>query len=542
MMIDDFRNLRVEKFLQGIEKLSFEMRSDDPKLNFIIEDTELLLEPDSGDRWYIDHFEDKHPGYRTVVCFATWMLLANRSRFGTFAVGGKTPHQGLELILTNSGWTAGDPPANASLYTMEEIDSNVLGLIWKWATITGYEVSFDPIAKEVTLVENVGEDRGYGFVYGHNIRQIERKFQGPEATRLYAVGANDLTVRGSNPTETDYIEDYSWYTSQGMTEIEARERYRKDAIWVDESFLLSINLFDAAVERLAILAQPRISYKGSVVDLTRLLTGDVEPRFFVGDTVRVKDSVLGIDVVTRITRIVRFPIDPKSDEIELGFSPNGVVETTTTSSRSTNVGDLTPIVHTNDTAVTVNASEANYNQIALTSAGNAVVLTGSTFVGVATGTGTVQFRMVIDGVDVGTTYSAPFTNGQVVEFSWPSFATDLPEGAHTIQWRARVSSGTGTILLAINGGRSWVLARGAVGVGGGNPSAFVVELLDGPHYMPMSDEEWVVEFISLVDIIHELEEELTEEYEPPTDYLLIPFTVGDSVFGTLGPGGAGRLI
>jgi hypothetical protein len=535
--IHDYRALRIEKIHQGAWNLSFELRSNDPKLDFIIEDQLLQVEPEDGDRWYVDHFEDRHPGYRKVVCFPTWILLSNLSRFGSFPIAGKTPHEGLEQILLNTGWTAGDPPASASLYTYEGVDANVLNLIWRWAEVTGYEVEFDGVAKTVTFVNTTGENRGYGFIYGHNIRQITRKFQGPEATRLYAVGANDLTIEGSNPTGLPYIEDYSWYTNQGLLESEARDLYRKDAIWHDDGYLLSINLFDAAVARLDILAQPRISYSGTVVDITRLLTGVRDPRFFIGDTVRVTDEVLGFDVITRITRIVRFPVDPRSDEIELGFSTSTLMSST--SARTSSVGELTPIVSTNDDDITVGPSQSSYGAISLTSAGNAVILSGSTFVGTATGTGTVEFNMTVDGSIIGSAYSFPFINGQMVEFSFPSFATDLAEGAHDIRWRAQVVSGSGTILLPALAGRSWVLARGAVGVGGSNPSAFVSETLT-TEFVAMSNEEWTIEFISLVDITLDIEEEFLPEYDPPTDILMIPFTVGDPVFGTLG-GPAGLL-
>lgn len=462
--------VKIERVLQGSEQLSFVLPLADPKLGFIHEDQLVLSE---GIYWLVDRFEEEHPGHRTVICNARWIELSWRTRVGVFSLLGRTPTQGLTTILSGTGWVVGSMPADLDLYSMEEMDGTALSLLRRWAVVTGYEVEFDTVSRSVSFVESVGEARQIGFRWGQNIKSIKRTFYPPPATRIYPVGANSMSITNVNPTGQPYIEDYSFYMAQGLTLVQARNLYRKDLIWVDERYLVEVNLYDAAVRRLAKLSQPRVFYEADVLDLSRLMGSD--QGFNPGDTMPVDDEVLGVLETVRVMRTVQFPTEPKKDKVELGFLSNGMLDVSSGSTRDVDYAGLIPIVSQNDELLTVGGSEVNYGSIAVTSAGSTVLIAGSTFVGTATGTGTVRIRMVIDGTDVGSAREFAFTAGQV-EMSWPTFATDLEEGAHDVQWRAQVVSGTGTIELPIGSGRSWLLIRGAVGIGvSTSPNQFVSE-------------------------------------------------------------------
>ena len=535
MQIQVAKNVRIEKFLQGIEQFSFELKLDDQKLDYIHEDQTIEA---YGDVWIVDHFEDKHvtAGYRKVVCNADWIRLSWIIKFGPYSLLGETPEAGLAKILSGTDWTVVNPPASVKLYTMEEIDGTILSLLRRWAYITGYEIEFDTINKTVEFKEEVGETRHIGFTWGRNIKEITRTYYPPQATRLYPVGANDLTISNANPTGLPYIENYDFYLAQGLTLTQARARYRKDLPWVDQRYLLEVNLYDAAVARLAKLAQPRIFYKANVFDLSRVMGVDADPMAFgfkPGDYAPIDDEELGLLEQVRITRTVVYPAEPKRDEVELGFLTNGLLDVSDGGSRDLDYSDIFMIVDQNIDELLINATSTNYGAIALTSAGSASVITGSTFVGTASGTGTVEFRMVLDGVTQGQAYSKAFTDGQLVEFSWPSLSSDIPEGAHEIHWRAQVIGGSGIITLEPEAGRSWVLSRGAVGVGvNTSPNAFVSEELD--EWLGAFMEDWTIEFVKNVDVlVTTYEDTLTEEYEDLTDEFILPFQLESPVFGEM---------
>jgi hypothetical protein len=105
--------------------------------------------------------------------------------------------------------------------------------------------------------------------------------------------------------EFPYVEDFSFYTAQGMTLTEARARYTRSRVWSDASFVRDVDLLPAAEARLAELAAGVVTYELDVVDLTEL-TG-ISETVQVGDTVRVQDPDFVEDVRTTVVRTVRFP-------------------------------------------------------------------------------------------------------------------------------------------------------------------------------------------------------------------------------------------
>lgn len=534
VQIQEAFGLRIERFLQGSEQLTFSLPLNDPKLPFIHEDQLIFTE---NDYWIVDHFEDSHPGHKKIVCNARWIELSWRTRVGPFSVLGKTPGAGLADILAQSGWAVGTVPPNSDLFSMEEMDGTNLSLLRRWAAVTGYEILFNNTTRTVSFVSAVGTARDIGFSWGYNIREIKRTLHPPPATRLYPVGANNLNIAGVNPTGLQYIENFDFYTDQGLTITQARNLYRKDLIWVDQRYLLALNLYDAAVRRLEKLSKPRVFYAASVIDLSRIIGGGTIG-FNPGDTMKVDDEVLGVLENVRVTRTVVYPNDPKSDEVELGFMSNGMLDVSSGGERDMEYGTLVPIVDTNNELMTIAASELNYGEISITSTGSGVIISGSTFVGTATGSGTIRFRMVINGANVGDPREIAFTNGQQIEFSWPSFATDLDEGSHDIHWRAQVFEGSGTVALATNAGRSWVLARGAIGIGiSTSPSQSLSEVIEEWLSYNVEDTDLSVGFDDLIEI--DIFEDMEHfEYEPE-DFLndLSYFRLNDPLYGVLdGPG------
>lgn len=406
------------------------------------------------------------------------MDLGKIVRAGSFSLLGQTAQAGLDTILLGTGWTGSLSPVDASLYSMEDLDASALTLLRRWAGIIGREIEWDTAARTVTLVPSIGQDRGIGFRWGHNLRNVERRYRPPVATRLYPFGANNLDVTTVNPGITNYVEDYSWYTAQGLTLTEARALFRKDQVWVDTRYLLALNLYDAAVRRLASLAQPVLSYELSVADFSKLTSStadDVE----LGDTVRVRDAGFGIDVATRVIRLLRRDLRPQDNEIELDYLQPGLSEVEDSeTSRTIDYGELAILVDANAAIQTITGVTTILASIQITSTGETTVVAGGTIKGTATGTGTVRWSLAVDGVDQVPTYDFAFTAGQV-EFSWPTFASGIDASTtKTITWRGRVVSGAGTIAVAVGEGRGWLLVRGAVGIGVSNsPNQSIEETL-----------------------------------------------------------------
>jgi phage minor structural protein len=477
MAIQEMSDITVEDRHQGMETLTFTVRSEDEKTNYLIADVEVEF----GNRIYRiqERNEErlKSRGLIQVYCEARWVELVDRKRVGLTSVLALTPSQGMTAILVGTGWIVGSAPLSIVQYSMEETDASYLELLRRWAAITGYELQFDTVNKVVDLITAQGSDKGLGFTYGRNLATITRKYRPPAVTRLYAYGGNNLSIAAVNPSGMEFIENYSWYTSQGMTLTQAATKYRKDYIWVDERYLLAINLYDAAVKKMASLSVPVVSYSCSVINLAQL-TGSSLDDVVMGDTVRVDDEILNVTIKARVVRLVRKPQEPKGDLIELSFLEPGVNQLQDSASRGSSPGDIVYLVSRNDVAKTVTSSPLEYAAISLTTSGESTFICGSTFQGTATGTGTLTVKMTVDGNNVGVPLTIPFTDGQVVEKSWPTFQSGIETGPHAVSWTAQVTTGAGTITLPAEAGRSWLLTRGAVGIGvSASPNQLVGDIL-----------------------------------------------------------------
>lgn len=498
--IHDLGGLVVEDRLADVQSLSFEIRANDPKAYAVQPDRLVSY----NNRLYrIEELEQARNGSQATVvayCEARWMDLGKLTRAGSIAILGRTALAGLTNILAGTGWTAAVETVSADTYSLEDIDASVLSLVRRWAGIVGQEIEYDTNNRIVRLVDQIGEDRGIGFRYGSNLRSIRRRYRPPIATRLYPFGANNLDISNVNPSGLTFIEDYSWYTAQGLSLLQARSLYRKDQIWNDSRYLVALNLYDAAVRRLAVLATPAISYELDVADFAQL-TGSTADDVEIGDVVRVRDREFAVDISTRVVRRIVRPLRPQDNEIELEYLQPGLTEIEDPEqTRSIDYGELSVLVDKNAAALTVDSTVTQFASIQVTSTGETTAIVGGTFRGTASGTGTVRFSLAVNGTDEVPVYEFAFTNGAQVEFSWPTFVTGVDASSTaTITWRARVISGTGTISLPIDAGRGWLLVRGAVGVGISNsPSQLVDETVVLEVLEPV--DEVTVDVIDPVDL------------------------------------------
>lgn len=465
--------LQIEERLQESETLSFTVRADDPKAYLVGPDRMLRYD---GRRYRITDLADVRSGARVVTQVTAEALfvdlLGSWVRNG-FSMVSKSISEGLGLLLAGTGWTVGSVESDGGTYSRNvEADATVLAEVRFWASLCGREIEWDTEAKTVSLVVAQGEDRGLGFRWGRNLTNVKRTTLPPEATRLYGYGANGLSFAKVNPTGKPYVENFSYYTAKGLTLTEARAQFTREQIWTDDRYLLATNLYDAAVARVAQISQPRVAYECSVVDLSGL-TGAVET-FAIGDVVRVVDDPLGVSLTTRIVRRVTTPARPASNAVELSFLAPGLGGASTGSSTSSTQGQFALLVDQNLSSLTLNSGLTTIHGLALSfnSTGNLVM--GLELDGTATGTGTLTVTFFWGTTQVGPTVKQDFAAGNF-HIGIPDSLVGL-EDSRTVYVRAQVTSGTGTIAVAANASRFYVLAAGTVG--GGTGTDTTVDITD----------------------------------------------------------------
>ncbi len=464
-------DITVDQRLGQSETLYVTVRADSPKASDLVPDGQLGYR---GRRYSITELDEVRVGadkLLEVEAAGLWVKLADDVRPGSFVLDAVTALDGLTSILetTSPAWV-GEVDASAdttTLYTLEAQDATVLDLIRQWAKITGNEFEFDTEGLLVRLIPIVGATRGVGFRYGRNVRQVRKRTLPPAVTRLYPYGKNDLDIRGVNGGAA-YLEDFTFYTDQGMTLEDARRLHTKETVLVDTSIGRDTDLLAFGERKLAELSHARISYELDVVDLSEL-TGLDEDVYNIGDRVIVADDERAAGIETRVSRIVRKPKQPHLGRVELSYLPVAFPDPGLGIGRASSTQSWELYTSRNATGerrVLANQGTTVLGRIDLATIPGAQWVVGYSLNGVAVGTGTLSVTafdagatgdlIPVDGqvrtIDVvdGEPFSAAFTYGEL----------DVASGQHSLKVRAELTGAT-RVDIPINGTALWVLARGA---------------------------------------------------------------------------------
>jgi hypothetical protein len=468
--------------LDQSETLGFTIPVRAPKAELVVEDTELRWR----DRFFIvRQVERERSGADAVLrveCDALWYRLGEDTLVGsvlqpvattsTGATGVPEPETlrgGANIILAGSGWTLDQArtPAGGDRFVMEEQDLTRLALLRRWANITGTHLRFDTAGKRVAFTTTQGAESPASFRYGRNLERIMRRSTPPVATVLYPFGRDELGIEGVNGG-SPFVEDFSFYTALGLTLSQARARYTKRRVWRDDRYLIDTNLRDAAVRKLAEWSVPTVSYECKVVDLAELVGFDEAQGLAVGDTVRVADSVLGIEVRAVVARLKRYPLEPWRNEIELSSLPERPGDTSSSTRGTTSMSwamfkddNAAEYRLRNDGSYLVNRIGLRFRE-----GGEAVFGYDVNAVGVGTGSLAVSAFDAETGGLLHRPLVIPYTDGQVIHENM-TWAMKGLVGQKDVRIRMVATASDGASALrgvnVLTGeSRLWVLAYGGV--------------------------------------------------------------------------------
>lgn len=466
-------NFKIDHQFLQTQQLSFQLPVGDLKTYYLTEDAELEFEDDFYFISKLGKARDDNTRLVSVEANATWYRLGERKYVGNFTINAVSPELGLQLILDaavedNLEWTIGLISSSPKFFSMDAKDASYLDLIYQWAKICGCEVTFDTKRYKVNMRETIGGNYGLSFRWNRNLKTIERVSIPPQVTRLYPYGRLDLTIVGQNGG-LEYLENYDYYTAQGLTEEQARTRYRKDYTYSDDSFIDDASLYTTAVARLAILAQPTITYTCKVADLSDI-TGYAESRFQLGDYCVVDDEVLGISVITRITRYVRYPYEPHRNEITLSFNPVSLPDPRTSTGRSENKSWELFVAKNIDTPRFVGIGRTVLHRLPLIANQEAEWILTYSLKGTCSVSGTLQVTFMDDILEETflPTLNIPCVAGQEF-FHTITIADELvPVQSFNFVVRAEMTGDVGAVDIAANETNLWVMARGVIS--GQNPA------------------------------------------------------------------------
>lgn len=437
----------LDVYLDGTNQLIFDYPFDGARKSLIISDVDVIYK---GRRFVIDEIHearsDDNVKTLQVTCIEKYVALGgiNMQVVNFVALA---PQNGLDKILQGTGWTVGTVDTeNGQTYSMSEKNQSKLWVIRQWARIVGMEVKFDSLNRTVSLLQAIGEDRGVGFRYRQNVKGVERVIVAPTATVIWPYGRGGLSIVDVNDG-VPYLEDYDWYTAQGLSLTEARFRFKKEYVWEDNRFLLPGSLKQAAGAKLAQMSAPQISYTATVLDLARIVPDGVDPNAFdEGDYVTISDTDLGFDVQTRILRKKIKEDEPWDNEFEFNYLLPGLesVEEDPIESSDIQVAQPSVIRVTNSGAKTISANDQNVASLSVTAYASTNATAGFLVVGQASAAGELHARFAFNGEAVGPEIVQQVTTGYNT-IGAPFLLQQVPQGSAFLDVFVRVTAGSFTI-------------------------------------------------------------------------------------------------
>lgn len=466
-MFDRADTISLEQILQGSEVLSFFIRGDDSKASYVVEDAHIRYKNKIYRISKPEHVRDAAGPAIYIEAEAIYMELLESVLLGVYDIVGKSISNGITQILTGLNWTLGSVESDGGSYSIEWTDVSVLQALRDFATLTSREIEFDTVNKQINFVLAQGVDNGIRFSYGYNLEQIKRTATAPLCTRLYAYGANNLSIDTVSVDGKPYVDNFSWYTGQGITLLNAEAKYLKTQVWVDSTYLSALNLYDAAILRVAALSQPQLSYEMAVADLSAVTSWPADS-WAIGDVVHVFDEILDVDVSARVVRLITKPYEPYNNQIELSVLQNttGTLTSSTQTSRNgLSSSTFQLLVDENANINSITTSQETINSLSLSFAGQGNIVLGFDLAAVASAaSGTSTFTFWWGSTQVGPTVKVDYLSNGNVQVGVPISLVGLT-GSDNFYVKGQVTTGSGTITAQVAHSRLYVMATGALGGG-----------------------------------------------------------------------------
>lgn len=167
--------------------------------------------------------------------------------------------------------------------------------------------------------------------YRKNLKSITRRIESDKLyTRVIPQGIDNLTV-GSIATENrtdssvtypthqlyyNYIDNFKYFMAQGYSYKKCTDEFVKVYRFEDSRYTNATTLYNDCKKLLEKASVPKITYVVSALDLSKM-TGRSYEEFKEGDTIRVIDEDLNIDIYATIAYINRDWETPQNASIEL---------------------------------------------------------------------------------------------------------------------------------------------------------------------------------------------------------------------------------
>lgn len=317
-VLNNATNVKVTKEINGDYSLTFDLNADDGKWQYINYNALILCE---GQLFRVYKKNQKKDGSLTRTAECVHVSTSDLSAELIVNIPdliNKTPREIITAVLTSG-----------KFHIMSDAEVAALGMSWvseatdflsasKLSGIDFIKKLLEILKKgelyidnyKIAIVNRIGRDTGLILSMANNLKSIEEEGVASITNRLYVFGKDDMPL----PTPGGYIESSSSISAYGL-----RVGYATfDTVDDPAELLQKANwLFDANNPKR--LDYPAVTHKVSMVDLYKLY-GD-KYKIGLGDSVVIKNEVLGINETKRVVKIEYYPYSPQQSEVTLGYPP-----------------------------------------------------------------------------------------------------------------------------------------------------------------------------------------------------------------------------
>lgn len=256
------------------------------------------------DRFVVKEVTRSTDGTVKVTAVLDMETLEGKS-FRSFKTTEQTIQAALQLAFAGTGWTIAESQISKKR-TLSMSNVSALDILKQAVKTYRVELKVDSKNQQISIYENVGEDKGVYFTTQLNLRKLEVQSTSYDFyTELEPYGNDGLTIESVNNGKT-YVENHQYSNKT--------KRY----IWKDERYTLPESLKEDAEAKLADMSRPYSSYNADVLDLSRASSGKYAILAYkIGDTVTLMDGITGTREKQRIVGMKRYPEEPSRDTCTL---------------------------------------------------------------------------------------------------------------------------------------------------------------------------------------------------------------------------------
>ena len=314
-VLENASNIKIKSVVNGEFKLSFILPRNDPKWAYVLEEYFVLVDTQLFRIRAFDEVRDSSGKLLSnVQCEHVWYDANDCSFIPDFEMIGATPTAILTAAFTGTRFTLGTVDASLANTDIFLSKTNPAAIVNKLIENVGGELERDNYT--IGLRVKIGNNNSIEFRTGKNNAEIKKTTDSKGlCTRLYPYGVEDLDITSVNATaylDSQYINNYDYNHARSMdfSDID------------DPAELMTKAQAEFSTTEKDGIDKPKVTYEVSVVELKKLAR--TFEAFALGDTIRIIDEDLNIDVNARIMEYEYYPYEPNRSAVTLANFKNNL--------------------------------------------------------------------------------------------------------------------------------------------------------------------------------------------------------------------------